>query len=68
MSILDGAYWEEEMRKKTNYDKIINKNKEDLARWLTTIEVKILQTQPKLEPAKIYEDWLEWLNQEIDNG
>ena len=67
MSILDGLYWENEMKPKTNLDKLRQMNDKDLARWLTSIEIKILQKQPELEPFQIYKDWLNWLREEINN-
>lgn len=67
MSILDGLYWENEMKPKTNLDKLHQMNDKDLARWLTSTEIKIIQKQPDLEPFQIYKDWLNWLREEINN-
>lgn len=53
-------------KKQTNADKIRQMPDEELAAWLTFVENKILEKQPKLERAALEADWLEWLKQEVE--
>ncbi len=49
----------------TNADKIRKKTDEELAKWLTFIENRILKMQPMLEREAFEADWLEWLKEEV---
>jgi len=45
----------------TKGDEIRAMSDEELAEWLTAIELRILQRQPMLERPAMKADWLDWL-------
>lgn len=55
----------QKIQKQTNADKIRQMSDEELAAWLTFIENKILEKQPKLGRAELEADWLYWLKHEV---
>lgn len=66
MSILDGAYWEKEMRKKTNADRIRAMTDEELACFcyrITTDAMSVLQIGNNRQTQSCL-GWLDWLKQE----
>ena len=59
MSIIDGAYWEEEMRPKTNADKLRKMPDTGLAYFLYQVENGGRHDNPRGIIG-----WLDWLKQE----
>lgn len=66
MSILDGAYWEKEMHKKTNADRIRSMTDEELAGWLATNDTCSSPEHERNCNNRCGECWLSWLKQEIE--
>lgn len=65
-----GPAWNCRKRKNpvTNVDKLRQMSDYQLAEWLTFVETKILEKQPKLERAELEADWIEWLKQEVESN
>lgn len=49
----------------THADIIRSMSDERLAAWLTFVEIRILERNPRAEESNLYEDWLNWLSQEV---
>lgn len=64
MSILDGVYWEKEMHKKTNADRIRSMTDEELAMWLTDFCCATVGNAADARVAMYHCGMLEWLKQE----
>ena len=54
--------------KQTNADKIRAKTDEELADWLVLVEMRIRQLQAVPEIRTLKKDWLDWLQQEANDG
>ena len=52
-------------QKQTNADRIRSKTDEELASWMTSVEIRIINRQPMLERPAMEKDWLDWLKQEV---
>ena len=56
---------------RTNYDSIVSKSPEDLAKWLSFLapcchcEAVPEERNQVIHPHNCYEKWLEWLKQEV---
>lgn len=71
MSILDGAYWEREMKKKTHADKLRAMTDEELAMLLDDVQKCNIRSEIFDDCCDCMSDlcwkcWLEWLRQEAD--
>ena len=61
---VSGEFYQKEIL--TRRDLLRRKTDEELAKWLTAIEMRIIHRQPMLEAPAMEEDWLEWLKQEAE--
>ena len=74
MSILDGIYWEKEMHKKTNGDRIRAMDDEELDKFLGEVQWDVAnycggvtQKQEYPVPEKMGA-WLDWLKQNVEDS
>ena len=52
----------------TNADRFRAMTDEELAQWLTNIELAVLDKKPVISRSEMFEDWLEWLKREAKDG
>lgn len=50
----------------TNAERIRQMTDEQLAQWLTNIEVAVLVKNPGITRSEMFADWLDWLKQEVE--
>ena len=70
MSILDGAYWEKEMKPATNADHIRQMTDEELAIFLSdvTSNAIVILGIGSREKSKSAFDWYTWLTNPAEEG
>ena len=69
MSVLDGAYWEEEMRPKTHRDKLHAMSNEELAAYIVSRTISLpdgIMRDGYVPRYEFYQLWLDWLRQEVE--
>ena len=49
----------------TNEEWLSSLSTEQKARWLTVVEQRAIENAEKNNGVDIYQDWIEWLNEEV---